>query len=225
MKALVLGASGLIGGALVRALELSGVETIGTYYSRPSSSAQLRVDVTDGMSVARLVEAQQPDVVFLAAELPGGVDFCETHEDVAEQLHVGGTVNVAAAAAARGARLVFYSSHCLFDGKAGPYAEDDAPAAVPLSVYARVKAQAERIVREANRENLIIRTSAVFAWAPQSNGLAMQVLLRLQSGKRVAVAYDQWANLMLASYLSEASVRLCQVAASRVFDVAGRDRQ
>src|SRR5204862_5611468 len=73
MKALVIGASGLVGGALVRVLERSGVEVVAAVRSRPLPGA-LALDVSDAAAVERTFVTTKPDVAFLAVNVPGGVD-------------------------------------------------------------------------------------------------------------------------------------------------------
>lgn len=61
---------------------------------------------------------------------------------------------LASACAARGVALLTFSSDLVFDGtKPDPYVETDAPA--PLGVYGRSKAEAERLVLEANEGSLV----------------------------------------------------------------------
>jgi dTDP-4-dehydrorhamnose reductase len=68
---------------------------------------------------------------------------------------------LARACAARGTRLVTFSSDLVFDGAAGrPYVEGDAPA--PLGVYGEAKAAAERGVLAAHPGALVVRTGPWF---------------------------------------------------------------
>lgn len=221
MKALVIGGSGLVGAALVRALERAGLEVVPTRFTQTRDS-WLPLDVRDREAVRACVDGVRPDVIFLAVNNPGGVDACEDRPNEADALHVEGTFHVAAEAAARHSVLVYYSSDYVFDGTAGPYSEDDAPH--PLSVYGRAKQKAERVVQENTSAHLILRTTAIFGWDRTSRNLAMRLWERLQTRKTMNVAADQWCNPTLADYLAEASVRLVQVGARGVFNVVGKDR-
>lgn len=220
MKALVLGASGQIGGALLGALERAGMAGVGAYSSRPLPGA-LPLDVRDREAVEHCLDIVRPGVVFLAVIAPGGVDYYEDHPDVAYAVNVEGTRNVALAAARLGARLVFYSTDYLFDGQAGPYAED-APIH-PLNIYGRTKWEGEEIIRSLLPDHLIIRTTAVFSWNPGLRNFAMQIWERLRAGEAMRVPSDQWCNPTLASYVAEMSVRLIELGAQGVFNVVGKD--
>ncbi len=127
-KALVIGASGQIGSCLVRALEQAGIEVCGTRFTR-SSPLATTLDVQDPAAVKNLLSALRPETIFLGVIAPGGVDACEKHPSEARRLHIDGTRHILEAAHAIGARLVYYSTDYLFDGRDGPYTEDAPPLA------------------------------------------------------------------------------------------------
>jgi CDP-6-deoxy-D-xylo-4-hexulose-3-dehydrase len=221
VKALVIGASGLVGGALVRVLERNGADVVGASRSRPVPGGLL-LDVRDAEAVAAAFAAVQPALAFLAIVPPGGVDACEDHPQEAAALQVDGTRHVAEAAARHGARLVYFSTDYVFDGKAGPYAETDEPR--PLNVYGATKLEAERLVSALVPRHLIVRTTTVFGWDRASRNFAMQVSERLGAGQPLRVADDQWANPTLAEYLAEATVQLVGRETTGIVNVVGRDR-
>ena len=72
-----------------------------------------------------------------------------------------GAGNVAAAAAAVGASVVYVSSDYVFDGaKGAPYVETDQPA--PLSAYGRTKLAGEEATAAANKRHFVVRSSWLF---------------------------------------------------------------
>lgn len=220
-KVLVIGASGLVGKNLCKTLEWNAIEAKGTYYSRPIEG-MLKLDVKDQGAVQSCLETLRPEVVFLAVITRGGVDYCETHPEEAHALNVEGTKNVAIAAARWGAKLVYYSTDYIFDGKAGPYSEEDDPN--PINVYGQTKLEAEKLIQEICSSWLIVRTTGVFGWDKESRNFAMQVWKHLSAGKSMRVPNDQWGNPTLAGYLVEVSVRLIEMGAQGIFNVVGKDR-
>lgn len=221
MKALVIGASGQVGGALMQALERSGIQSVGTHYSRNADST-VQLDITNIDEVRKCIGEIGPELIFLTVNIPGGVDFCESHPDGARKLNLQGTENIAALCAETSAQLVYYSTDYIFDGEAGPYSEEDRPC--PINVYGQTKWEAEEAVRKLAPGALLLRTTAVISWSTVSRNFAMQVWQNLQAGKPMRVPNDQWGNPTLAEYLAEASVRLVQMGAQGTFNVVGKDR-
>lgn len=110
-----------------------------------------RVEVRDAPAVGAALERLRPDVVVHTAYRQGGGDAWTTNVD--------GTANVAAAAAAVGARLIHLSTDVVFDGRAGrPYVEADPPC--PITDYGRSKAEAEARAL-AHAGTLVVRTSLI----------------------------------------------------------------
>lgn len=219
MKVVVIGASGLVGRALLRVLERGAFQVLGCDF-RPAAG-NIRLDVTDREATRRCVSEFRPDVVFLAVNTPGGVDACETNPAQAEELNVAGTRNVAEALAG-GRRLIYYSSDYVFDGRAGPYSETDEPN--PINVYGRTKWAAEQVIRSLVPGHLILRTTAVFGWERTSPNFAMQVWERLRAGKGMCVPNDQLCSPTLADCLAELSVQLVNMGVTGTLNVVGKDR-
>jgi len=221
VKALVIGASGLVGGALLRVLASGEHEAVGTYRARPGPGL-VSLDVSDGVAVRGLIAEGHPDVVFLTAALTA-VDYCEDHEDEARAINVEGARAAAEASREIGARLVYYSTEYVFDGVAGPYDEDDP--IQPQGAYARSKAEGEGAIRDTVPDHLILRTTVVFGWDRASKNFAMQVWERLSAGERMRVPCDQIGNPTLADFLAETSVELVERGvAGETVNVVGRDR-
>ena len=83
------------------------------------------------------------------------------HGPAAYATTVEGSVNVARAANAYGARLIHISTDVVFDGRGGaPYRESDPVS--PITTYGRHKAEAERAVGAAHPHAVIVRTSLIY---------------------------------------------------------------
>jgi len=156
-RVLLTGAAGQLGIDIVAAAATSPAIELAAY-----SRAQL--DITDSAAVTDAVAATQPDVIIHAGAYTA-VDDCETNIDHAMLVNGAGTENVAAAAAAVDARVIYVSTDYVFDGsKVGPYVETDPPN--PASVYGASKLRGEQAV---GPEGLVVRTS----WVCGANGSNM----------------------------------------------------
>lgn len=160
MRLLVTGASGQLGTTLLQLAKTHPILGL----KRPE------VDLRDAAAVRRAVESFRPDAVLHTAALTH-VDYCEDHADEAHAVNAVGTENVVRAAG--GARVVYLSTEYVFDGKAGPYTEEDLPN--PLSVYGRSKLDGETATRSAKRWT-IVRTTGVYTYFSGSKNFLMQVL-------------------------------------------------
>ena len=96
MTALVIGASGLVGGALLDALAEADVDAVGTYagHARPGLRA---LDVRDPVAVRALADDTAAQVIYVPASLTN-VDYCETHPDESYAINVAGVHNIVATA-------------------------------------------------------------------------------------------------------------------------------
>lgn len=213
MRALVIGASGLVGGALLRRL---GPGSVGTYRSN-ARPGLVSLDAADGRAVRALMGSVRPEVVFFPAGDPD-VERCERDEAEARRANLGPLR--AALEAVRDVPFVAYSSDYVFDGTAGPYAED-APVS-PLSAYGRIKVELERLVLE--RGGTVIRPTGIFGLeAPPARNFVSRLVASLRRGERARVPNDQVANPTYVEDLAEASVEIARSGDGGIWHVAGAD--
>jgi len=205
MKAIVLGASGLLGKALMR--EWTGDEVVGL--------SSRDVDIRDADQVQGMLEKARPDWIVLAAAYTN-VDDCESHPDLALAVNRDGAVNVAEAAKRIGAKLLFISSDYVFDGKkTSPYEAGDARN--PQSVYGRSKAEAEVRLLTLLPECCIARTSWLFG---KGGKCFPDTILKLAASRpALDVVDDQRGCPTYSVDLSRAIIGLCRNHASGIVHV------
>src|ERR1700681_26066 len=200
MKAMILGASGLLGKALMR--EWTGDEIVGL--------GSRDVDIRDSDKVREVVQKVRPEWIVLAAAYTN-VDECESHPDLAFAVNRDGAVNVAKAAKLTRTKLLFLSSDYVFDGKkTSPYETGDPRN--PQSVYGRSKAQAEIRLQEVLPECCIARTSWLFG----TGGKCFPDTILKLAATRAAldVVNDQRGCPTYAADLARAIIELCPHKAS-----------
>jgi dTDP-4-dehydrorhamnose reductase len=130
--------------------------------------------VDDRDAVQSVFHAFRPHLVLHAGALTA-VDACETETDLAFAVNAVGTRNVAEAAVAVGAHVLYVSTDYVFDGTSDrPYREWDIPN--PRSVYGASKLAGER---ECPPGSTIVRTS----WVCGAHGANLvKTALRLAEG-------------------------------------------
>jgi len=205
MKAMIVGATGLLGKALMR--EWAGDEVVGF--------GSKEVDIRDAGKVQEVVEKARPDWIVLAAAYTD-VDGCESNPDLAFAVNRDGPVNVAEAAKRAGAKLLFLSSDYVFDGKnTSPYETEDVRN--PQSVYGRSKAEAELRLLELLPQCCIARTSWLFG----TGGKCFpDTILKLAASRpALDVVNDQRGSPTYAVDLSRAIIGLCRNEAGGIVHV------
>jgi len=219
MRALVIGASGQMGAALLRVLRARGHEAVGTW-AHEAYPGLVPLDFTDSAATERLVANTRPDWVICPAAL-SHVDYCEEHSDEAFAANLHGPLAAAMAAARVGAGFVYYSSDYVFDGVVGPYAEDVRPR--PLDVYGQSKAEGEQAVLGALERALVVRTSVVYGPERQEKNSAYQLIRACRSGKGFRPAVDQRASPSYNPDVAAATVECCERELRGIWHLAGAD--
>jgi dTDP-4-dehydrorhamnose reductase len=179
MKALLVGAAGQLGRALVRSVP-EQVELIAW------DRAQL--DLSQTAAIAAAVRSVRPAVLINASAYTA-VDLAESQPDQAHAVNAEGVGALAGACAALGTKLIHVSTDFVFDGTLSrPYRPTDATA--PLSVYGASKLAGEkRVATQADLSWCVVRTAWVYASTGKNFMLTM---LRLFKEKPVVrVVADQ----------------------------------
>jgi len=220
---LVVGGSGQIGQNLLDGLATAGVAATGTYFRNPESGL-IQLDASDPYQVMQVTADLKPGLIINASNAQGGTDACELEEGLANRYHFGNGKNLADAAKQHGAKLVQISTDYVFDGEAGPYSEFDE--AHPISKLGDAKLRLERYMLQSSPDALIIRTSFVYSWTPESKtkNFAMQVLENCQARQQMKVPFDQVGSVTYAPNFSEALLEMAGIGLSGLYHVAGTTR-
>lgn len=224
MSVLVAGCNGLLGRSLLATAPpgttLSGLAR----HDAPSDSALLPPsayfarDIADAGTWRFVRDELKPDVILNAAAYTD-VDGCERDPALCARINR----DAVRAMAETGIPLVQVSTDYVFDGAAGPYAED-APTN-PLSVYGRVKLESETIALAASPRNLVVRTTWVWGVGKGAKkSFTDFVRETLAAGKTARIVTDQWSNPTLASDLATALWALLERGCAGVYHAAGADR-
>lgn len=211
-RELIIGASGLVGAALLQAAHASDSTVLGTY-CHTKVDGLVPLDITDPAALQKLLTAFAPDIIYLPAAIVNA-------EQVERDPTLTKGVNVDAVAALvdllqnSNTHLVYFSSDYVFDGLHPPYKEDDLP--LPVNEYGRQKVMAEEIIRERLPQSLIIRTGVVYGLERQGKNFAMRTVRELRAGRHMQVAMDQSNN---PTYAPDLAAVARELAAKRVTGV------
>jgi len=211
MRALILGAAGMVGRAVVAEARRRGWQAVARDRSR--------LDLTDRAAVEREIAGRAGALVVNCAAFTA-VDRAEDEPERA--LLVNGTAVgwLAESCERAGSRLVHVSTDYVFDGLARePYREEDTPA--PLSSYGASKLDGERRAL-AHEGVLVVRTSGLFGAGGANFVDTIAARIRSRSGP-LRVVDDQVGAPTYAPFLARALADLGE--SSRTGIVHYRNRE
>ena len=215
-KVLVVGATGFLG----RSLAEAGPEMVPSARVPPASADWIRLNLEDARSIGAALDEVQPGWVINTAAVTS-VDGCETDPDRAHLVHVDAVSSLARACGDRNVRLVQLSTNYVFDGKDGPYDEDDPPN--PLGVYGRTKLEGERVALSAC-EACVVRTAVLYGYHPAARpNFVTWALNELRAGNPIRVVTDEWSNPTYLPSLVASIRRLMANNATGIYHLAGLD--
>jgi dTDP-4-dehydrorhamnose reductase len=173
MKVFVTGVAGQLGHDVMNELAKRGYEGIGTdlkpeYAGIRDGSAVTRapyvsLDITDKDAVMKTVEEIHPDVIIHCAAWTA-VDAAEDEDKkpLVQKINVDGTQNLADAAKAVDAKMVYISTDYVFNGQGTEPWDPDCKDYAPLNVYGQTKLGGELAVANTLEKYFIVRIAWVF---------------------------------------------------------------
>jgi len=212
---LVIGASGLIGSHLIGKFQ----PCTGSYFSNPQPDL-IPLDITSYEETEKILHRLKPKNIFIPAAIPE-VDHCETHEKETEKTNIHGLKNVLAAAKEFNPKIIYLSSEYVFDGKNGPYSEDDTPH--PINIYGKQKLLAETLVQKRSN-HIIVRTVWVYGKEDRRKNFMYAVIDRTKKKEKILVPLDEISNPTSAIDLANALQKLVQKNYVGIINVVGSER-
>ena len=215
-NAVVFGAYGLVGGCLMDELSRLGVVAWGV--DKFEFPGLFQIDVCDRQRVRQFLVEQAPDLAFIPAAITN-VDYCEENPELTYQTNVLALCDAISASRSIGAKVIFFSSDYIFDGAAGPYAEDFP--ANPLCAYGIQKLITEHFLTAYVEDYLIVRTTAVYGWEKAGKNFAFRLIERLGNRQSMKAPTDQMTTPTYAPELAALTCRLALDGYRGVYNVAG----
>ena len=227
MIVLVTGSNGLLGQKILENLRKNDYTIIATskgenrvkqdnYYTYES------LDITQEEEVNRILNLYSPDVVFNTAAMTN-VDLCEDERAMCDKLNIHAVAFLANSCLKIDAHLIHISTDFVFDGKDGPYSENDIPN--PLSYYGKSKYKSEKLLNTHLCKSSILRTIVLFGIAENltKNNIVLWAKDQLENSNKINIIDDEFRAPTLAEDLAEACVLVAQKKAFGVFHICGKD--
>lgn len=226
-KVLITGSNGLLGQKLIDIYANKKVDFYPT--ARGACRHPLKdalnyhsMDITNAEEVMEVILKIKPDCIINTAAMTN-VDECETKKHECTALNVHAVDHLVAAANAVNAHFIHLSTDFIFDGKNGPYKEDDKPN--PLSFYGESKWLGEQIVMEKCNTWSIARTVLVYGLVHDMSrsNIVLWAKGALEEKKAINVVDDQYRTPTLAEDLANGVYLIENSKSEGVFNISGKD--
>ncbi|MBN2600901.1 MAG: SDR family oxidoreductase, partial [Candidatus Marinimicrobia bacterium] len=119
-------------------------------------------------------------------------------------------------------KLIQISTDYVFDGSAGPYAEDQPTK--PINYYGQTKLDAEKLIQKSAIPWTIIRTNVLYGnTTVQKASFVRWVIDKLQRFETISIVNDQFGNPTWSFGLAEAIQKIIANNAGGLYHYAGKD--
>lgn len=201
-KILLIGKSGQVGAEIMLQAKKVGFDL--------KAFDHEELDITDFNKTQKLIGRVKPDIIINASAYHVVPD-CEKYPDKAFEINTIAQKNLAVLSNELGARLVYYSTDKVFDGKKkAPYTEKDTPN--PLQIYGLSKYAGEVVTLNHNPNSFVLRTGGVFGGLYGSNSkkgnFMLYILREGQTKKNLEISSEQITTITSAKYLAYATLQL-----------------
>ena len=222
MKVFIIGASGLVGSNCMKHFTAQGWDVKGSYFSYAIDGLSYYNTLQPEDAANFNVVGWNPDVIVHCGALTH-VDYCETHVDESYTQTVQSTLNIITLANKCGARMVYLSTDYVFDGKEGPYKEEDPINAI--SVYGQHKLEAEQAVLKDADNSLVLRVTNIYGDEARGKNFVARIVQQCKDGValKLKLPYDQFASPTNAMDIAKAMFLLLRDGKGGVYHIGGTD--
>jgi dTDP-4-dehydrorhamnose reductase len=162
-----------------------------------------------------------PDFVINTAAYTN-VDKSETEREIAWKINVTGVENIALYSWTVDAHLIHISSDYIFDGKNGPYSEEDKPN--PIGYYGRTKLAGENSIKTSGVRATILRTNIVYGPAKYGRqDFVKWVVNSLRANQTIKIVTDQIGNPTFIDDIVNAINSIIEFKKEGVYNIAGKE--
>ena len=194
MKIFITGGSGFIGQYLLTALSQKH-EVLSEYFSNKfdiPDVRQIRLDIRDKNSLKQAVEKFSPNVIIHTAAISKPAVAENLGKEKVFAVNVEPAKNLAEISNSINAKFVFFSTDLVYDGENNRL-KKETDELKPISIYAKSKVEAEKLVSRFAKNYLILRIALHYG-LPLFGGsnFFAEMLKNLSEGKKVRLFTDQY---------------------------------
>lgn len=162
------------------------------------SAGRDALDIQDEKKCIEFIKIHRPDYIVHTAAI-AATEYCNAHPEMAHEVNVNGTLNIAKGCELTSSKLIFLSSEQVFNGnyESGPYSEKHYPC--PDTVYGQTKLEAEGKLEGMLKQLWILRFPWLFGM-PERNlninpNILWSTIKTAMSGKREKIAANEYRGM------------------------------
>jgi dTDP-4-dehydrorhamnose reductase len=224
-RIIITGANGMLG---QRAVEYysskENVELLATSVEDKSvidSVDYISCDIKSRDRIKKVIYDYCPDFIVHTAAFTN-VDLSEKMREDAWKINVKGVEYIAEAARAIDAHIIHISTDYIFDGKNGPYHENDLPN--PIGYYGRTKLASENALKISGTLFTILRTNVLYGYARNSRpDFVRWVINSLSKHEKIRIVKDQINNPTFIDDLVQAINKIIEFRKTGVYNIGGKE--
>ena len=224
-RIIITGANGMLG---QRAVEYysskENIELLATSVEDKSvidSVDYMSCDIKSRDKIKKVIYDYCPDFIVHTAAFTN-VDLSEKMREDAWKINVKGVEYIAEAARAIDAQIIHISTDYIFDGKNGPYHENDLPN--PIGYYGRTKLASENALKISGTLFTILRTNVLYGFARNSRpDFVRWVINSLTKKERIRIVKDQINNPTFIDDLVQAINKIIEFKRTGIYNIGGKE--
>ena len=181
----------------------------------------IQADISNRNELKNIIYDFCPDFIINVAAYTN-VDKSETDRETAWKINVKGVEYISEAARVLDSHIVHISSDYIFDGKNGPYTENDTPN--PIGYYGRTKLASENVLKISGTKNTIIRTNVLYGTAKYSRpDFVKWVVESVRAKKEIRIVDDQFNNPTFIDDLVQAINKIVELRKEGIYNIGGSE--
>lgn len=222
-RILVTGSNGMLGQRTVEFYSrFNDIELLATSVENESvikNIDYIQSDISNRNEIKKVIYDFCPDVIINTAAYTN-VDKSETERELAWKINVKGVEYLAEASRVIDSHLIHISTDYIFDGKNGPYNENDVPN--PLGYYGRTKLASENALKISAIKYTILRTNVLYGTAKFSRpDFVKWVVDSLRNNIEIKIVDDQINNPTFIDDLVQAINTVIELRKEGIYNIGG----
>lgn len=222
-RILVTGSNGMLGQRTVEYYSrFNDIELLATSVEKDSlikNTEYIQCDISNRNEIKKVIYDFCPDVIINTAAYTN-VDKSETERELAWKINVKGVEYLAEASRVIDSHLIHISTDYIFDGKNGPYNENDIPN--PLGYYGRTKLASENALKISGIRYTILRTNVLYGTAKYSRpDFVKWVVESLKNNIEIKIVDDQINNPTFIDDLVQAIANVIELRKEGIYNIGG----